>query len=193
MMIPWLFLGTGVLLGAMWAYVVLGWGGYWGWDPVENASLMPWLTATAFLHSVIMQERKGMMKVWNMVLILATFLLCILGTFLTRSGIVSSVHSFAQSPIGPFFSSFLILMTALSLYFLFTRLDELKSENRLDSVVSRESSFLFNNLVLLATTFAVLWGTIFPILSEWSRTRKEPWGLPFSTRSTSPSGCSCFS
>ena len=134
MMVPWLFLGTGILLGAMWAYVVLGWGGYWGWDPVENASLMPWLTGTAFLHSVIMQERKGMMKVWNMVLILATFLLCILGTFLTRSGIVSSVHSFAQSPIGPFFSTFLILMTALSLYCLFTRMEELKSENRLDSV-----------------------------------------------------------
>ena len=179
MMIPWLFLGTGVLLGAMWAYVVLGWGGYWGWDPVENASLMPWLTATAFLHSVIMQERKGMMKVWNMVLILGTFLLCILGTFLTRSGIVSSVHSFAQSPIGPFFSSFLILMTGFSLYFLLSRLDALKSENRLDSVISRESSFLFNNLVLLATTFAVLWGTIFPILSEWLTDEKRTVGAPF--------------
>ena len=188
MMIPWLFLGTGVLLGAMWAYVVLGWGGYWGWDPVENASLMPWLTGTAFLHSVIMQERKGMMKVWNMVLILATFLLCILGTFLTRSGIVSSVHSFAQSPIGPFFSSFLILMTALSLYFLFTRMDELKSENRLDSVVSRESSFLFNNLVLLATTFAVLWGTIFPILSEWVTDEKRTVGAPFFNQVNIPIG-----
>jgi cytochrome c-type biogenesis protein CcmF len=188
MMIPWLFLGTGVLLGAMWAYVVLGWGGYWGWDPVENASLMPWLTGTAFLHSVIMQERKGMMKVWNMVLILATFLLCILGTFLTRSGIVSSVHSFAQSPIGPFFSSFLVLMTALSLYFLLNRLDELKSENRLDSVVSRESSFLFNNLVLLATTFAVLWGTIFPILSEWITDEKRTVGAPFFNKVNIPIG-----
>ena len=188
MMVPWLFLGTGILLGAMWAYVVLGWGGYWGWDPVENASLMPWLTATAFLHSVIMQERKGMMKVWNMVLILSTFLLCILGTFLTRSGIVSSVHSFAQSPIGPFFSSFLILTTALSLYFLFTRLDALKSENRLDSVVSRESSFLFNNLVLLATTFAVLWGTIFPILSEWVTDEKRTVGAPFFNKVNIPIG-----
>ena len=188
MMIPWLFLGTGILLGAMWAYVVLGWGGYWGWDPVENASLMPWLTGTAFLHSVIMQERKGMMKVWNMVLILATFLLCILGTFLTRSGIVSSVHSFAQSPIGPYFSSFLVLMTALSLYFLLSRLDELKSENRLDSVVSRESSFLFNNLVLLATTFAVLWGTIFPILSEWVTDEKRTVGAPFFNKVNIPIG-----
>ena len=179
MMIPWLFLGTGILLGAMWAYVVLGWGGYWGWDPVENASLMPWLIATAFLHSVIMQERKGMMKVWNMVLILGTFLFCILGTFLTRSGIVSSVHSFAQSPIGPFFSGFLILMTGFSLYFLLSRLDALKSENRLDSVISRESAFLFNNLVLLATTFAVLWGTIFPILSEWLTDEKRTVGAPF--------------
>lgn len=188
MMIPWLFLGTGVLLGAMWAYVVLGWGGYWGWDPVENASLMPWLTATAFLHSVIMQERKGMMKVWNMVLILGTFLLCILGTFLTRSGIVSSVHSFAQSPIGPFFSSFLILMTGFSLYFLLSRLDALKSENRLDSVISRESSFLFNNLVLLATTFAVLWGTIFPILSEWLTDEKRTVGAPFFNKVNIPIG-----
>ena len=188
MMVPWLFLGTGILLGAMWAYVVLGWGGYWGWDPVENASLMPWLTGTAFLHSVIMQERKGMMKVWNMVLILATFLLCILGTFLTRSGIVSSVHSFAQSPIGPFFSTFLILMTALSLYFLFTRMEELKSENRLDSVVSRESSFLFNNLVLLATTFAVLWGTIFPILSEWVTNEKRTVGALFFNQVNIPIG-----
>lgn len=188
MMIPWLFLGAGVLLGAMWAYVVLGWGGYWGWDPVENASLMPWLAGTAFLHSVIMQERKGMMKVWNMVLILATFLLCILGTFLTRSGIVSSVHSFAQSPIGPYFSVFLISMTAMSLYFLLSRLDALKSENRLDSVVSRESSFLFNNLLLLATTFAVLWGTIFPILSEWVTNEKRTVGAPFFNQVNIPIG-----
>ncbi len=188
MMVPWLFQGVGVLLGAKWAYVVLGWGGYWGWDPVENASLMPWLTGTAFLHSVIMQERKGMMKIWNMVLILATFLLCILGTFLTRSGVVSSVHSFAQSPIGPYFSSFLLLMVALSAYLLLTRLDALKSENRLDSVVSRESSFLFNNLVLLASMFAVLWGTLFPILTEFLLNEKQTVGPPFYNKVNVPIG-----
>src|SRR5437588_10308863 len=115
-MVTWMFLTVGIFLGAHWAYAVLGWGGYWGWDPVENASLMPWLTGTAFMHSVIMQERKGMMKIWNMILILSTFLLCIFGTFLTRSGIVSSVHAFAQSPIGPYFTGFLLLLLALSLY-----------------------------------------------------------------------------
>jgi cytochrome c-type biogenesis protein CcmF len=188
MMVPWLFQGAGVLLGAMWAYVVLGWGGYWGWDPVENASLMPWLTGTAFLHSVIMQERKGMMKVWNMVLILGTFLLCIFGTSLTRSGLVSSVHAFAQSPIAPYFSSFLFLMLGLSLYLLLTRLDSLKSENRLDSVVSRESSFLFNNLILLATMFAILWGTIFPILSEWVQNEKRTVSAPFYNKINIPIG-----
>jgi cytochrome c-type biogenesis protein CcmF len=188
MMVPWLFQGIGILLGAKWAYVVLGWGGYWGWDPVENASLMPWLTGTAFLHSVIMQERKGMMKVWNMVLILSTFLLSILGTFLTRSGVVSSVHSFAQSPVGPFFASFLLLMILLSVYLLLTRLDSLKSENRLDSVVSRESSFLFNNLVLLASMFAVLWGTIFPIVTEWVLNEKRTVSAPFYNKVNVPIG-----
>ena len=143
---------------------------------------------TAFLHSVIMQERKGMMKVWNMVLILSTFLLCILGTFLTRSGIVSSVHAFAQSPIGPYFSSFLLLMISLSLYLLLTRLDSLKSENRLDSVVSRESSFLFNNLILLASMFAVLWGTIFPILTEYLVNEKRTVGPPFYNKVNIPIG-----
>lgn len=188
MMVPWLFQGIGVLLGAKWAYVVLGWGGYWGWDPVENASLMPWLTATAFLHSVIMQERKGMMKIWNMVLILSTFLLCIFGTFLTRSGIVSSVHAFAQSPIGPFFSSFLFILIGSCLYLLLTRLDALKSENRLDSVVSRESSFLFNNLALLGSMFAVLWGTIFPIISEYFQNEKRTVSAPFYNKVEVPIG-----
>ena len=187
-MVPWLFQGIGVLLGAKWAYVVLGWGGYWGWDPVENASLMPWLTATAFLHSVIMQERKGMMKIWNMVLILSTFLLCIFGTFLTRSGIVSSVHAFAQSPIGPFFSSFLFILIGSCLYLLLTRLDALKSENRLDSVVSRESSFLFNNLALLGSMFAVLWGTIFPIISEFFQNEKRTVSAPFYNKVQVPIG-----
>jgi cytochrome c-type biogenesis protein CcmF len=188
MMVPWLFQGAGILLGAKWAYVVLGWGGYWGWDPVENASLMPWVTGTAFLHSVIMQERKGMMKIWNMVLILSTFLLCIFGTFLTRSGIVSSVHAFAQSPIGPYFTGFLFFLLGLSLYFLLTRLDCLKSENRLDSVVSRESSFMFNNLILLAAGFAVLWGTIFPVISEYFLDEKRTVGPPFFNKINVPIG-----
>ncbi|HTA47282.1 MAG TPA: cytochrome c biogenesis protein CcsA, partial [Bryobacteraceae bacterium] len=154
--VTWLFQGTGILLGSAWAYHVLGWGGYWMWDPVENASLLPWLAATAFLHSVMMQEKKGMMKVWNMVLISATFFLCIYGTFLTRSGIISSVHAFAESPIGKFFVTFLAIGIAATVWLILDRLDFLKSESELESVVSRESSFLFNNLVLLASCFAVL-------------------------------------
>jgi cytochrome c-type biogenesis protein CcmF len=165
-LVTWLFQGVGVLMGASWAYAALGWGGYWAWDPVENASLMPWLSSTAFLHSVMMQEKKGMMKVWNAVLVSASFFLCILGTTLTRSGVVSSVHAFAQSPIGKYFTSFLALGIAATAYLILDRLDYLKSENQLESVVSRESSFLFNNLILLASCFAVLWGTLFPIISE---------------------------
>src|SRR5208282_6406413 len=164
--VTWLFQSTGILLGQGWAYAVLGWGGYWAWDPVENASLLPWITATAFLHSVMMQEKKGMMKVWNMVLISATFFLCIFGTFLTRSGVVSSVHAFAQSPIGKYFVTFLALGIAATVWLILDRLDFLKSESELESVVSRESSFLFNNLILLASCFAVLWGTMFPVISE---------------------------
>jgi cytochrome c-type biogenesis protein CcmF len=165
-LVTWLFQSTGVMLGAAWAYHVLGWGGYWGWDPVENASLLPWLSGTAFLHSVMMQEKKGMMKVWNMVLISATFFLCILGTFMTRSGFVESVHAFARSNIGKYFVTFLALGIAATVYLILDRLDYLKSEAQLESVVSRESSFLFNNLILLASCFAVLWGTLFPTISE---------------------------
>ncbi|HZT29554.1 MAG TPA: heme lyase CcmF/NrfE family subunit [Bryobacteraceae bacterium] len=165
-LITWLFQSCGIMLGAAWAYHVLGWGGYWGWDPVENASLLPWLSGTAFLHSVMMQEKKGMMKVWNMVLVSATFFLCIFGTFLTRSGVVSSVHAFAQSPIGKYFVSFLAVGIAATIYLILDRLDYLKSEAQLESVISRESSFLFNNLILLASCFAVLWGTLFPVISE---------------------------
>jgi cytochrome c-type biogenesis protein CcmF len=165
-LVTWLFQSTGVMLGAAWAYHVLGWGGYWGWDPVENASLLPWLSGTAFLHSVMMQEKKGMMKVWNMVLISATFFLCILGTFMTRSGFVESVHAFARSDIGKYFVTFLALGIAATVYLILDRLDYLKSEAQLESVVSRESSFLFNNLILLASCFAVLWGTLFPTISE---------------------------
>ena len=165
-LVTWLFQSTGVMLGAAWAYHVLGWGGYWGWDPVENASLLPWLSGTAFLHSVMMQEKKGMMKVWNMVLISATFFLCILGTFMTRSGFVESVHAFARSDIGKYFVTFLAVGIAATIYLILDRLDYLKSEAQLESVVSRESSFLFNNLILLASCFAVLWGTLFPTISE---------------------------
>ena len=167
-LVTWLFQSCGIMLGAAWAYHVLGWGGYWGWDPVENASLLPWLSGTAFLHSVMMQEKKGMMKVWNIVLVSATFFLCILGTFLTRSGVVQSVHAFARSEIGKYFVSFLALGIAATVWLILDRLDYLKSESQLESVVSRESSFLFNNLILLASCFAVLWGTLFPVLSEWA-------------------------
>jgi cytochrome c-type biogenesis protein CcmF len=165
-LITWLFQSTGVMLGMAWAYHVLGWGGYWGWDPVENASLLPWLSGTAFLHSVMMQEKKGMMKVWNIVLVSTTFFLCILGTFLTRSGVVQSVHAFARSEIGKYFVTFLAVGIAATIYLILDRLDYLKSESQLESVISRESSFLFNNLILLASCFAVLWGTLFPVISE---------------------------
>src|SRR5579862_8067387 len=171
-MVAWLFQSCGIVLGSAWAYHVLGWGGWWGWDPVENASLLPWLAGTAFLHSVMMQEKKGMMKVWNMVLISATFFLCIYGTFLTRSGIISSVHAFAESPIGKFFVTFLAVGIAATVWLILDRVNYLKSESELESVVSRESSFLFNNLVLLASCFAVLWGTMFPVISEKFSTEK---------------------
>ena len=165
-LVTWLFQGTGIMLGAAWAYHVLGWGGYWGWDPGENASLLPWLSGTAFLHSVMMQEKKGMMKIWNIVLVSTTFFLCILGTMMTRSGLVQSVHAFARSDIGKYFVSFLAIGIAGTIYLILDRLDYLKSDSQLEAVVSRESSFLFNNLVLLASCFAVLWGTLFPKISE---------------------------
>jgi cytochrome c-type biogenesis protein CcmF len=187
-LVTWLFQSCGILLGAGWAYAVLGWGGYWGWDPVENASLLPWITATAFLHSVMMQEKKGMMKVWNVVLVSATFWLCIFGTFLTRSGVVSSVHAFAQSPIGKWFVGFLAVIAAATAYLILNRLDYLKTEARLESVVSRESSFLFNNLILLASCFAVLWGTLFPVISEAVTGEKISVDAPFFNRVNVPIG-----
>ncbi|HEX4603715.1 MAG TPA: heme lyase CcmF/NrfE family subunit [Candidatus Angelobacter sp.] len=187
-MVAWLFLTCGVSLGAHWAYAVLGWGGYWGWDPVENASLLPWLSTTAFLHSVMMQEKRGMMKVWNVWLIFTTFLLSILGTLLTRSGIVSSVHSFAQSSIGNWFVGMLVVTFAVCAFFFFKNSDHLQSENKLESLVSRESSFLFNNLVLLGACFAVLCGTLFPILSEWVRDVKMNLGAPFYNKVMVPIG-----
>ena len=186
--VAWLFLTCGIILGAHWAYSVLGWGGYWGWDPVENASLLPWLSGTAFLHSVMMQEKRGMMKVWNVWLIFTTFLLSILGTFLTRSGVVSSVHAFAQSSIGTWFVWMLGITLAVCLYFYIRNHSHLAAENKLESLISRESSFLFNNLVLLAACFAVLWGTLFPILSEWVQGHKITVGAPFFNRVNIPIG-----
>jgi len=178
-MVTWGFLTVGIFLGAHWAYSVLGWGGYWGWDPVENASLMPWLTGTAFLHSVMMQEKRGMLKIWNMWLVFATFWLAILGTFLTRSGVISSVHAFAQSSIGSWFLWFLALSAATFAFFFVKNKSHLRSEHKLESLVSRESSFLFNNLLLLLACFTVLWGTWFPKISELVQNTKVTVGAPF--------------
>ena len=188
MLIPWTFLGFGLLLGGKWAYVELGWGGYWGWDPVENSSLMPWLVATAFLHSIMIQERKGMLKVWNVALAILTYALCIFGTFMTRSGIISSVHAFAQSNIGPFFGTFLVLTLVFSFGLLWLRRPLLKAENRLESFASRETAFLLNNWVLLGMLFAVFWGTVFPLVSEALTDEQITVGPPFFNQVTIPIG-----
>src|SRR5437773_8272587 len=178
-MVTWGFLTCGVFLGAHWAYNVLGWGGYWGWDPVENASLMPWLTGTAFLHSVMMQEKRGMLKTWNMWLVFTTFMLSIFGTFLTRSGVVNSVHAFAQSSIGTWFVAFLAVIFVVCALLYWKNREHLKSEHQLESMISRESSFLFNNWLFLLICFTVLWGTLFPVLSEWVQGHKVTVGPPF--------------
>ncbi len=187
-MIAWGFQGVGILLGAHWAYAVLGWGGYWMWDPVENASLMPWLMGTAFLHSVMMQEKRGMMRVWNVWLVFTTFILTIFGTFLTRSGVVSSVHAFAQSSIGNWFLGFIGLTLLVCFVSYWRNRDYLRSDNTLDSLVSRESSFLFNNLILLVACVAVISGTLFPVLSEWVRGTKISVGAPFFNKVNLPIG-----
>jgi cytochrome c-type biogenesis protein CcmF len=178
-LVSWTALGIGMLLGAHWAYVEIGWGGYWAWDPVESAALMPWLAATAFLHSVMVQEKKGMLKVWNMVLVIAAFSLCIFGDFLTRSGVVQSVHSFVQSAVGPWLLGFLAVVLAASISLLIVRLPTLRADHKLESVVSREATFLFNNLLLLALAFAVLWGVVFPILSEAVRGVRATVATPY--------------
>ncbi|MFZ0803624.1 MAG: heme lyase CcmF/NrfE family subunit [Terriglobales bacterium] len=185
-MVTWGLLTCGIFLGMHWAYSVLGWGGYWGWDPVENASFLPWLTGTAFLHSVMMQEKRGMLKTWNMWLIFSTFMLSIFGTFLTRSGVVSSVHAFAQSSIGDWFVAFLAIIFVTCLFFYIKNRSHLLSEHKLESLVSRESSFLFNNLLLLVACFTVLWGTLFPVLSEWVQGTKVTVGPPFFNRVNIP-------
>jgi cytochrome c-type biogenesis protein CcmF len=187
-LVSWLFLGIGITLGMWWAYVELGWGGYWAWDPVENASLLPWLTMTAFLHSVMIQEKRGMLKRWNLGLIIGTFLLSIFGTFITRSGVIASVHSFTQSNVGYFFLAFLAICGILSFTLLYTRWPSLKADAQLESVVSRESAFLFNNLLLVGVAFSVLWGTLFPILSELVRGSKITVGPPFFNRVNVPLG-----
>jgi len=165
-LIPWMFLSAGIIMGSQWAYMELGWGGYWAWDPVENASFLPWLTATAFLHSVIIQEQRGILKIWNMILIWATYFLVILGTFTTRSGVLDSVHSFARSDVGPFFLVYLVILLVGFIGLLYNRLPLLQGEHQIDGVVSRESAFLANNWLFAGITFAVLWGTFFPMFSE---------------------------
>lgn len=187
-LVAWMFQTAGILLGAGWAYAVLGWGGYWVWDPVENASLLPWLTATAYLHSVMMQEKRGMMKLWNVVLVSSTFFLCIFGTMLTRSGLVQSVHAFAQSELGSYFEWFLVTGLAATLCLILSRLDHLRSETPLESVLSRESSFLFNNLLLFASCFSVLWGTLFPVISEALTNEKISVDKPFFDKVNIPIG-----
>src|SRR5437764_3968859 len=162
----WLCLGVGILLGARWSYSELGWGGYWGWDAVENASLMPWLTATAFLHSLMIQEKRGMLKVWNVSLVMATGTLAVMGTFLVRSGILSSIHAFGGATLGVPFVALIGLLIAASIYLVVSRRDMLRSQYRLDSLVSRESVFLANNLVLVGLCFVIFWGTYFPLISE---------------------------
>jgi cytochrome c-type biogenesis protein CcmF len=173
-------------MGMWWSYEVLGWGGYWAWDPVENASFMPWLTATAFLHSVMVQERRSLLRVWTLSLIIATFTLTILGTFLTRSGILSSVHAFSEGPIGFYFLAFISLVLLFSLVLLAGRSSELRSDGSIDNPVSRETVFLFNNLLLTAFTFTVLLGTLFPLIAEAVRGVKVSVGGPFFNRMTVP-------
>ena len=184
----WFFLTLGNIFGGAWAYEVLGWGGYWAWDPVENAAFMPWLVMTAFLHSVMIQEKKDMLKVWNVSLIVLAFSLTIFGTFLTRSGVISSVHSFTQSGLGPFFMGFLLVELAAAIGLIVWRLPLLRSDNQLESFFSREAAFLFNNLILLGICFTIFWGTIFPVISEWVRGVKITVGPPFFNRVNAPLG-----
>ncbi len=185
-LVAWLFLSIGLVLGGRWAYDVLGWGGYWGWDPVENAMLMPWLTGTAFLHSVMMQEKRGMLKVWNVVLIILTYSLSVFGTFITRTGVIGSVHAFAKSAMGPSFLIFVAVTFLGSLLLMFKQLRTLKAEHEMDSLLSRESAFLLLNLLFLGITFAVFWGTTFPMISELVTGTKITVGPPFFKKVTGP-------
>jgi cytochrome c-type biogenesis protein CcmF len=185
-LVAWTFLGTGILLGALWSYTELGWGGYWAWDPVENASLMPWLVGTAFLHSIMVQEKRGMLKVWNVSLICGTFVLALLGTFLVRSGILDSIHAFGASTIGVQFLVFICLVLVLSVALILARLPDLRSEARLDSLISREAFFLLNNLVLVGLCLVIMWGTFFPLISEAITGDEQSVGPPWFDRLTTP-------
>ncbi|GAB1342260.1 heme lyase CcmF/NrfE family subunit [Gemmatimonas sp.] len=187
-LVSWFFLTIGIVLGMWWAYVELGWAGYWAWDAVENSSFLPWLTVTAFLHSIMIQEKRGMLRKWNVTLVVLSFLLTILGTFITRSGVIESVHAFARSPIGNWFLGFLVAATALTVYLVSTRLNDLQAKAELESMVSREAAFLYNNLVLVGIMFATLWGTLFPILSEWVKGDKITVGPPFFNAVNGPLG-----
>ena len=187
-LVAWAFLSVGIVLGAWWSYEVLGWGGYWAWDPVENASFIPWLTATAFLHSVVVQERRGMLRVWNLSLCVATFCLTILGTFLTRSGVLNSVHAFSQSSIGAWLLTFLGLAAATGIGLIAWRGDRLRTPGRIDSPVSREGAFLANNLLFAGFAFVVLLGTVFPLVVEALRDEKLSVGEPYFDRMTTPIG-----
>src|SRR5579872_1332195 len=184
--LSWFFLTLGNLFGARWAYEVLGWGGYWAWDPVENAAFMPWLVMTAYLHSVMIQERKDMLKVWNLILVGLAFGLTLFGTFITRSGVISSVHSFTQSGLGPYFLTFLIAVVVLYTALLLSRVKQLRTPAEFESYLSREAAFLFNNLVLVGIAFAVFWGTLFPVLSEAVRGVKITVGPPFFDKVNGP-------
>jgi cytochrome c-type biogenesis protein CcmF len=185
-LVAWLFLGTGVMLGALWSYTELGWGGYWAWDPVENASIMPWLIGTAFIHSIMVQEKRGMLKIWNVSLVIATFVLALLGTFLVRSGILDSIHAFGASTIGTQFLIFIAAVIIGSTALVIARLDDLRSEAKLDSLLSREAFFLLNNLVLVGLCLVVFWGTFFPLISEAVTGTKESVGPPWFDRVTVP-------
>ena len=178
-LLAWTALGIGILLGAKWAYEEVGWGGYYAWDPVENAALMPWLASTAFLHSVMVQEKKNMLRVWNAVLVSLAFCLSLFGTFLTRSGVISSIHSFTQSSIGPWLLGFIAVAATFCTVLIFWRLPKLRTKTRLESLASREAAFLYNNLLLIAFTLTVLWGVAFPLLSELVRGEKITVGPPY--------------
>jgi cytochrome c-type biogenesis protein CcmF len=185
-LIAWAFLGFGLLLGARWSYTELGWGGYWAWDPVENAALMPWLMGTAFLHSIMVQEKRGMLKVWNACLIVGTFSLALLGTFLVRSGVLQSIHAFGDNTVGPYLLGLIAVVLIGSAALIVSRLDDLRSEKRIDSLISREAVFLVNNLLLVALTVAIFWGTFFPLISELFTGRKASLAAPWFDRYTTP-------
>src|SRR5512138_2299568 len=185
-LVAWIFLSIGLILGGRWAYDVLGWGGFWGWDPVENAMLMPWLTGTAFLHSVMMTEKRGMLKKWNILLIIFTYSLALFGTFITRTGVVGSVHAFSKTALGPAFLAFISLTFISSMVLLFMRWNSLSSEHELESFASREAAFVLQNMLFLSITVAVLWGTVFPLITELVTGTKITVGPPYFKKVTGP-------